>query len=645
MQFKNFTLDPFQVEAVNSVEKNNSVVVSAATGTGKTLIADYIIDKYLKENKRIIYTAPIKALSGQKYRDFKKEYGEENIGIMTGDIVINPDAPILIMTTEIYRNMLLAKDEILEHVTYVIFDEIHFINDIERGTIWEESIIFSPPHIRFLCLSATIPNAKQFAEWIQSIKKHPVDVVKYDKRAVPLEHLVYDIRLGVTKIDNVINDKSLSHSFEKEKRKKKKKGKKEKSNNLLPSHIDLIYSIQDKLPAIVFDFSRKDCEKKAIELAKKRDFIDNYIRAKIVNLSNQLISTEYRSLESIQKLKYVLSRGVAFHHAGLLPKAKELVELLFSEGIIKVLYATETFAVGINMPAKTVCFASLEKFDGINFRYINSKEYFQLAGRAGRRGIDTIGYAISIVERGYTDLEKVKQMSIKDDIPIQSQFNLSFNSVLNLIKNHKPSEREIILKMNFDYFLKKQKSNTQVRIMASYNHKLKILKSMGYVTGESYGETLTEKGLFATKIYSNELLITEIFYSELYKELSEAELNIVVAAVIYEPRGKDYFTLKGIERTYDKIMRTLSSRNYIMKNINKLHVKRMCRVIGDFSNGCDFKDLIDLSNLDEGDLIRLIRRIIDMLRQIKHASTDYELMDKIHFCHEKLYRDVVKFEF
>ena len=222
MKFKNFILDPFQVDAVKSVDKGNSVVVSAATGTGKTLIADYIIDKFLKKNKRIIYTAPIKALSGQKYRDFKEEYGEHNIGIMTGDVVINPDAPVLIMTTEIYRNMLLSKDEIIDHVKYVVFDEIHFMNDIERGTIWEESIIFSPEHIRFLCLSATIPNAKEFATWIQHIKKHKVDVVKYDKRAVPLKHHVYDTKLGMTTIDDVLKDSSFNQYYQVSRKKKKR---------------------------------------------------------------------------------------------------------------------------------------------------------------------------------------------------------------------------------------------------------------------------------------------------------------------------------------------------------------------------------------------------------------------------------------
>ncbi|MEK6823001.1 MAG: DEAD/DEAH box helicase, partial [Nanoarchaeota archaeon] len=198
MQFQGFTLDPFQVEAIASIEKGNSVVVSAATGTGKTLIADYVIDKNIKLGKRVIYTAPIKALSNQKYRDFTGRYGKDAIGLITGDVQVNTSAQILIMTTEIYRNMLLARDELIGTVSHVIFDEIHFISDIERGTIWEESVIFSPKFVRFLCLSATIPNAVQFAAWISSIKDHPVDVVRFDKRAVPLTHLVYDAEEGIT---------------------------------------------------------------------------------------------------------------------------------------------------------------------------------------------------------------------------------------------------------------------------------------------------------------------------------------------------------------------------------------------------------------------------------------------------------------
>src|SRR3989338_9374271 len=203
MQFKGLTLDDFQIRAIRQIENNNSVVVSAPTGTGKTLIADYTISKFLNAKRRVIYTAPIKALSNQKYKDFTKDYGKEMVGIMTGDIVINPEAPLLVMTTEIYRNMLLTHDAVISYVSYVIFDEIHYISDPERGTVWEESIIFSPQNIRYLCLSATIPNAAEFAEWISSIKAHPVIVVDYDKRAVPLKHYVYDKSIGLFKTEDL----------------------------------------------------------------------------------------------------------------------------------------------------------------------------------------------------------------------------------------------------------------------------------------------------------------------------------------------------------------------------------------------------------------------------------------------------------
>ena len=263
MKFKGLTLDKFQEDAIKSIDNHHSVVVSAATGTGKTLVADYVIAKYLKSGKRIIYTAPIKALSNQKFKDFITDHGRENVGIMTGDIVINPEAPILIMTTEIYRNMLLSKDPSISEVSYVVFDEIHYISDIERGTVWEESIIFSPENVRFLCLSATIPNAKQFAGWIQKIKKHTVDVVTYNKRAVPLKHLFYDKQLGVVDIKKLKQYSSLPDYGN---RKGKRRGWGGRFNP--PNHYDLIDDIKGKLPALFFIFNRKECEIKSRELAR-----------------------------------------------------------------------------------------------------------------------------------------------------------------------------------------------------------------------------------------------------------------------------------------------------------------------------------------------------------------------------------------
>ena len=501
MQYKSYTLDKFQIDAIHSIESNHSVVVSAATGTGKTLIADYTIDKYVRLGKRIIYTAPIKALSNQKYKDFKNEFGQETVGIMTGDVVVNPEAQVLVMTTEIYRNMLVTQDPGIEKVSYVVFDEIHFINDIERGTVWEESIIFSPPHVRFLCLSATIPNAREFADWIQSIKKHTVDVVKYGKRAVPLLHFLYDRELGITKAEAL--QRALQSAPRPRPRGARGRSRFEKTE--CPQHYDLIADIEDKLPAIFFSFSRRDCEKKAKDLVMRYNFANSQDKAEIFRVFSSTVPSELRNMHSVQLMKRFAQKGIAYHHAGLLPVLKDAVETLFSKGLIKVLYTTETFAVGVNYPAKTVCFVSLRKFDGISFRYLNSKEYFQLAGRAGRRGIDDVGYVVVMVDRNDFDLMQVIRVTAADVERITSQFRLSFNSVLNMVNNHNEAEIETILKSNFDYYLR-SKLNRKIRIMASYRNKRRQLESFGYIKGNA----LTEKGLFATKIYAYELSLIHI---------------------------------------------------------------------------------------------------------------------------------------
>jgi len=441
MRFKRFTLDPFQENAINAIEQHRSVVVSAATGTGKTLIADYVIDKYLKANRKIIYTAPIKALSNQKFKDFKQNYGSENIGIMTGDTVINPSAPILIMTTEIYRNMLLAHDPLVSEIEYVVFDEIHYMSDPERGTVWEEGIIFSPPHIRFLCLSATIPNAGEFASWIQAIKDHQVEVIRYAKRAVPLHHFVFESRFGLTTAENLaVNMPKYGDVFG-----NRRRGKKKKRHDYyqVASPKDVVFEMRDKLPAIVFSFSRKGCEFEALQLIKNRDFVSSYDeRHCITDIYRKHFNNDVNRMNSTTKLRDVLIKGVGFHHAGLLPQHKAAVEELFSKGLLKVLFATDTFSVGINMPAKTVIFNGLRKFDGRTFRMINSKEYFQLAGRAGRRGIDKVGYVVAIIDGRENNIDKFIQISSADTEPIRSQFQLSFNTVLNLMTHHDKNEIE-----------------------------------------------------------------------------------------------------------------------------------------------------------------------------------------------------------
>src|SRR3989338_11154139 len=456
MEYKGFTLDQFQIDAIASIEKNHSVVVSAQTGTGKTLIADYLINKFVNLGKRVVYTAPIKALSNQKYKDFKEDFGNDKVGIITGDVVINSTAEILVMTTEIYRNMLITKDPAVKDIAFVVFDEIHYINDIERGTVWEESIIFSPEHIRFLCLSATIPNAREFADWISSIKHHTVDVIKYAQRAVPLTHNLYDPSFGIVNAEEFKKLKNIPEYNDVFKG-KNRKTKREKIKKLAKSvHIELVHEIKDKLPAVFFVFSRKECETKAKELFLKEDFADPKEKKSILELFNSKITDDVKNLSSVRQLKTVVTKGIAYHHAGLLPILKDIVEELFAKNLIKVLYCTETFAVGVNYPAKTVCFNTLEKFDGITFRYLNSKEYFQLAGRAGRRGIDKVGYAIAIVDKNYCDVDKIILFTSQDVEPIISQFKLTYNTVLNMIKSHNQDEIEVILKSNFDYYLRRK---------------------------------------------------------------------------------------------------------------------------------------------------------------------------------------------
>lgn len=631
MQYKQFTLDPFQIQSIEAINRGNSVVVSAATGTGKTLIADYVVDKFVHQGYKIIYTAPIKALSNQKFKEFKAGFGADRVGIMTGDVVVNPQGQLLIMTTEIYRNMLLARDPIIEDLRYVVFDEIHYISDIERGTIWEESIIFSPSHVRFLCLSATIPNALEFAHWIETIKKHRVEVVSYEKRAVPLNHLLYDVELKLCEAKDLAQVIDIPQY-----RPASKHIPKRSHDTSMPDHIDLIREINDRLPAIYFLFSRKDCEKKAVELSRKESFFD-MTKQKLIRDEIAKLQPQVKRLQSSQKLISVINRGIAYHHAGLLPPLKEIVENLFEAGCIKVLYATETFAVGINMPAKTVCFNSLYKYDGVSNRPLNSKEYFQLAGRAGRRGIDTVGYAITMVNRRDFDLKKYESISLKDVEPIRSQFTLSFNTVLNLINNHSVEEIDQILKSNFDYFVRKLQQE-HVRIKASFNHKVDQLTKMGYVD-RGY---LTAKGQFALHIYQNELELAEIFATDLYRGLTPVTINILVAAIIYEERRLDLFSWKGSDKTYNFLLSVLAKNDFVIKKINKKNLRRMINVVSAWTQGCSFEEVMAMCNLAEGDLIRLFRRIIDVLRQLAHATTDQQLADRLNQCVKAIDRDLVE---
>uniref|UniRef100_A0A1I8EYN4 Superkiller viralicidic activity 2-like 2 n=1 Tax=Wuchereria bancrofti TaxID=6293 RepID=A0A1I8EYN4_WUCBA len=440
-----FQLDAFQREAITCIDNSHSVLVSAHTSAGKTVVALYAIAMSLRDKQRVIYTSPIKALSNQKYRELEEEFGD--VGLMTGDNTLNPDASCIVMTTEILRSMLYRGSEIMREVGWVIFDEIHYMRDKERGVVWEETIILLPDTVHYVFLSATIPNARQFADWVVYLHDQPVHVIYTDYRPVPLQHFIYPA--GGSGLYEVVNMQGI---FREDKFTEAmnvlsqvgdagqggiNRGKKGGTSGT-PHVVNIIRTLKerDMIPVIIFSFSRKECEAYATQMTNL-DFNTEDEKAKVKEIfvnAISLLSDEDSKLPEIGRVLPLLLRGIGVHHSGLLPIVKEVIEILFGEGLIKTLFATETFAMGLNMPARTVLFTSARKFDGKDYRWITSGEYIQMSGRAGRRGKDDRGLVILMVDQQMG--QDVAKQIIKGGAPdpLNSQFRLTYNMVLNLLR-------------------------------------------------------------------------------------------------------------------------------------------------------------------------------------------------------------------
>lgn len=445
-----FTLDPFQQVSVACLERNESVLVSAHTSAGKTAVAEYSIAMAFRDKQRVIYTSPLKALSNQKYRELSQEFSD--VGLMTGDVTLSPNASCLVMTTEILRGMLYRGSEVLKEVAWVIFDEIHYMKDRERGVVWEESIIFLPTAIKMVFLSATMSNATEFAEWICNLHKQPCHVVYTDFRPTPLQHYVFPISgsglyLVVDENEQFREDNfvKLQDSFTKQKQgvgsksvNSKTSGRIAKGGNASGGSdiFKIVKMIMERKfqPVIIFSFSRRECEQHAMSMSKldfntkeEKDVVEQVFRNAVLCLNE-----EDRNLPAIELMLPLLQRGIAVHHSGLLPIIKELVELLFQEGLVKALFATETFAMGLNMPAKTVVFTAVKKWDGDSHRFIGSGEYIQMSGRAGRRGKDDRGICIIMIDE-QMEMNTLRDMVLGKPAPLVSTFRLSYYSILNLM--------------------------------------------------------------------------------------------------------------------------------------------------------------------------------------------------------------------
>ncbi|MFD9380458.1 DEAD/DEAH box helicase [Streptomyces sp. NPDC059999] len=478
-----FGLDPYQVEACKALESGKGVLVAAPTGSGKTIVGEFAVHLALRQGRKCFYTTPIKALSNQKYADLVKRYGADKVGLLTGDNSVNSEAPVVVMTTEVLRNMLYAGSQSLRGLGYVVMDEVHYLSDRFRGAVWEEVIIHLPESVTLVSLSATVSNAEEFGDWLDTVRGD-TEVIVSEERPVPLwQHVmagrrVYDLfeeesdHGGRGSTRREVNPDLLRMAREENSRtynpKDRRRGKmvreadrererRSRSRIWTPSRPEVIGRLDndDLLPAINFIFSRAGCEAAVQQCLyaglRLNDEAGRLRVREIVEARTATIPNEDLHVLGYYEWLEGLERGIAAHHAGMLPKFKEVVEELFVRGLVKAVFATETLALGINMPARTVILEKLVKWNGEQHADITPGEYTQLTGRAGRRGIDVEGHAVVLWQRGM-DPAALAGLAGTRTYPLRSSFKPSYNMAVNLVQQFGRHRSRELLETSFAQF-------------------------------------------------------------------------------------------------------------------------------------------------------------------------------------------------
>ena len=532
------------------------------TGTGKTIIADWIIEQALADGKQVIYTAPVKALSNQKFRDWTKMYGDR-VGLVTGDLVIRRDAPCLVMTTEVLRNMLLTEG-VSDDLLAVVLDEIHFLDDRERGTVWEEVLIYLPSTVQIIGLSATLSNQDDFAEWLESVRNRPVAVIVETQRAVPLEIVYASVDTGMCDPEQYrtrYKRKQGKHAPAKERkgRDRDRRGggghRRRRVVRTRHHHIHQMMRREDLFPYLYFIFSRRDTERFARQLfhnldrpllnRDQRDEVDRRLQAIAADLGPALDP----------ELRAMYRAGVAYHHAGLHVHLKSLVEQLYEARLIQVLYCTSTFALGINMPARAVAFDAIESYDGTRVSPLSVRAFMQAAGRAGRRGIDDAGTVVVRVElESYEWMRPLLESYAREESePVRSSFNLSWNSVVNLLERNEDAQIRKLVERSFlswhlarkskvdrlrlkqlevdgrrnsnehkEYrSLKKRAKKGHDQVWDLFQSKVSYLQSIGYLDDE---QSFNAGARVLRHVQMSEILITELILAGVFEDLDPPTL-------------------------------------------------------------------------------------------------------------------------
>lgn len=475
-----FQLDDFQLDAIRALQEGKSVVVCAPTGAGKTVIAEYAVEMALMQNKRCFYTTPLKALSNQKLYDFRQKFGDDKVGLLTGDISINRDAAIVVMTTEVFRNMLYGTilgevGKNLRDVAYVVLDECHYMNDSERGTVWEESIIYAPTDVQLVALSATVANADELTTWIDETHG-ATELIVSDFRPVPLRFHYF----GDSRIYPLLNpgggvNNLLKNRFGKRKKPDRFEKRRPGGQNIgtHPADVLAVLSARNMLPAIYFLFSRRGCEesmKRARGIPLVSDEETQELRKAI-----EEFTTLNPNLKNHPHIPY-LYEGVAVHHAGMLPSWKGMIEKLFQKGLLKAVFATETLAAGINMPARSTVISSLTKRADEGHRSLTASEFLQMSGRAGRRGMDEVGHVV-VLHNTFESCEDAAKLATASADPLSSRFTPSYGMVLNLLERHTMDDARDLIERSFGQF----KTNHELEPL--YEARMRLEKELETLQG------------------------------------------------------------------------------------------------------------------------------------------------------------------
>jgi superfamily II RNA helicase len=530
-----YPLDPFQRDALDILDAGRSVLVAAPTGSGKTLIAEYAIARAITRGRRAFYTTPLKALSNQKFHDLAALHGLEHVGLLTGDVSYNGGASVVVMTTEVLRNMIYANPGGLADLDCVILDEVHYLEDRYRGSVWEEIILAAPREVTLVSLSATVSNAEELAEWIAGVRGSTGAVIE-EHRPVELRHLYIagdrstdDLLMLPTFVEGSINREGLSLFAPKA---RTGPHQQRRTRFYRPRRSDVVERLQraDLLPAIYFIFSRagcddavRQCTDEGIRLTTSEERRE--IRA-IADAHMEALSDQDLRVLRYRQFLNGLESGIAAHHAGLVPPFREAVEELFAAALVKVVFATETLALGINMPARTVVVEQLSKFGGDGHKDLTAGEYTQLTGRAGRRGIDPVGYA-AVLWSPFHDFADVAALAASRSRPLRSSFRPTYNMVVNLVRRYPRDAAYALVRSSFAQYL------SDVPLTRQLDAVREILQERGYLVGwhvSPAGERLA--GLYHDK----DLLVAEALGQGVLDGLDGPSLAAVLSCTTYEAR-------------------------------------------------------------------------------------------------------------